>query len=151
MSTEYDNLFEDDEQNGNELPKKLRAKIDELNEQLKAAREENHTLKSSQRNDLIGKALSEKGYSAKIARFIPNDMDLEKLDEWLTDNAEVFAPVGEAVNQQSAATRDADRAAAIQRMASAEANGSPAVNGDVLAKIGAATTLQELQAALSEG
>ncbi len=83
---DLDDLF-DSEESESALPKKLRAKIDELSSKLKELSEENASLKAGQRKADLNQILQDNGYSPKIANFMPTDLELTEeeyhKDMWL--------------------------------------------------------------------
>lgn len=147
MSTnEFDDLFEDNNQatSGNDLPKKLRAKIEEQASQIKEMMEKLGAYETEKRTATIAETLTAKGYNAKIASLIPKDLDSEALDSWLEQYGEIFAPAG----GQPPAAKD-PRAGAIQQIAAAESGSSPADAADFFSKLNAAGSPNEIAAVLA--
>jgi hypothetical protein len=70
--------------------KNLRAAYNKLKTERDAAVSEASTLKAQVRTRSIGDKLGELGINSKISRFIPADVELDKLDSWLGENADVF-------------------------------------------------------------
>lgn len=141
------NLFDDDEEISEaDLPKKLRAKIKELSSKVNDLESENNALKSEKRSQTVTKVLAEKGLNPGIAKFVPADLDDEGVETWLSENAELFAG-GQAQQspQQAVIARDAEQAAAIRSMATAESRNSSAPEmQSVLAGIENASSMDEL-------
>lgn len=141
------NLFDDyEEVSESELPKKLRAKIKELSGKLTELEQENHSLKSEKRSQLLTEALAAKGLNPGIAKFIPSDLDDDGVDTWLSENAGLFA--GGQTQQspkEAVIARDAEQAAAIRQMANAEQRQATAPEmQSVLAGIENAQSMDEL-------
>lgn len=138
------------------LVKKLRSKIDELSSRAKELESENESLRGSARNQALSSALAARGYPAKIATFIPADIDPtdEALDAWLSEYGEVFGGANQArqdqANQAPVVVGSAADADVYRRMSAAESGGSaPAnVSGDILAMISSAESMDDLMAVL---
>ena len=147
------NLFDDDEEISEaDLPKKLRAKIKELNSRVNEMEQENISLKSEKRSRVLTETLATKGLNPGIAKFVPNDLDDEGVDTWLSENAEFFS--GGQVQQSSPQTvvaRDAEQAQAIRRMAATESGLANAPDmQSVMAGIENAQSMDELMQALRQ-
>lgn len=159
MSYEDDMYDHSDEMpSDSNLVKKLRSKIDELAARAKELETENTSLKGSARKQSLSSALAARGYPAKIAAFIPADIEPtdEAIDAWLSEYGDVFGgAVGqstqeEALQQAPVVVGSAADAEAYRRMSAAE-NGATApsnVSGDILAQIGAAESMDDLMAVL---
>lgn len=145
--------FSSDDSN---LVKKLRSKIDELAARSKELESENHALKGSARKQDLSAALTSRGYPAKIAAFIPSDLDPtdEAIDAWLSEYGDVFGgsqPQQEqAVSQGPVVVGSAADAESYRRMAVAESGASAPANisGDILAQIDQAESMDDLMALL---
>jgi len=147
------NLFEDDEEySESELPKKLRAKIKELSGRLSELEQENNSLKSEKRSQLLTETLAAKGLNPGIAKFVPSDLDDEGVETWLSENAALFAG-GQTQQspQETIIARDAEQAAAIRQMANAEQRQTTAPEmQSVLAGIENAESMDELMQVLRQ-
>ena len=146
MSTnEFDDLFEDNNQStsGNDLPKKLRQKIDEQAGQLKELMERLGVYETEKRTANIAETLIAKGLNAKIATLIPKDIDADGLDSWIEQYGEIFAPAG----GRPPAVQDS-RAGAIQQIAAAEAGASVADAADFYTKLNSANSINDIKLAL---
>ena len=145
-------IFEDDDSNEADLPKKLRAKIKELSARLGEVEEENNTLKTEKRSQLLSSTLHERGINPKIAKFIPSDLDEEGIATWLEENGEIFG-IGqdEQSAQQTVIARDAEQAAAIRQMANASNStaSTPGMEG-VLDGIENADSMEDLMTVLRQ-
>lgn len=152
-----DDMFDTDETTDNSnLVKKLRSKIDELASKAKELEAENASLKGSARKQTLSSALAARGYPAKIAAFIPSDLEPtdEALDQWLSEYGDVFggaqATPQEGIQQAPVVVGSAADAEAYRRIAAVEAGGSPPLNvtGDILAQINSAESLDDLMSVL---
>jgi len=145
-------IFEDDDSNEADLPKKLRAKIKELSARLGEVEEENNALKTEKRSQLLSSTLNERGINPKIAKFIPSDLDEEGIAAWLEENGEIFG-IGqdEQSAQQTVIARDAEQAAAIRQMANASSSttSTPGMEG-VLDGIENAESMDDLMTVLRQ-
>ena len=157
----YDDLYDHSEEmpgdNDSNLVKKLRSKIDELAARAKELETENQSLKGSARKQTLSSALAARGYPAKIAAFIPADLDPtdEAIDEWLSEYGDVFGGANQvqqeqAVQQAPVVVGSAADAEAYRRMNAVETGGqAPAnVSGDILAMIDSAESMDDLMAVL---
>lgn len=145
------NLFDDDDEVSEaDLPKKLRAKIKELSSKVNDLEQENTSLKSEKRSQILTESLAAKGLNPGIAKFVPADLDDEGVDAWLSENAALFA--GGQPQQSPKNTviaRDAEQAAAIRQMAATERGLATAPEMDsVLAGIENASSMDELMEVL---
>ena len=77
---------------GNDLVKKLRRQVRQLEKSLKEKDSEVTELRTGQRDFLIKNILAEKGLNEKVARFVPNDIEptADALSNWINENADVF-------------------------------------------------------------
>lgn len=157
----YDDLYDHSEEmpgdSDSNLVKKLRSKIDELAARAKELETENQSLKGSARKQTLSSALAARGYPAKIAAFIPADLDPtdEAIDEWLSEYGDVFGGANQvqqeqAVQQAPVVVGSAADAEAYRRMTAVESGGAtPAnVSGDILAMIDQAESMDDLMAVL---
>lgn len=145
------NLFDDDDEVSEaDLPKKLRAKIKELSSKVNDLEQENTSLKSEKRSQLLTESLAAKGLNPGIAKFVPADLDDEGVDAWLSENAALFAGGQPQQPQKNAViARDAEQAAAIRQMAATERGQATAPEMEsVLAGIENATSMDELMEVL---
>lgn len=158
----YDDLYDHSEDmpgdSDSNLVKKLRSKIDELAARAKELESENQSLKGSARRQTLSSALASRGFPAKIAAFIPADLDPtdEAIDEWLSEYGDVFGGATSQVQQEQANQQapvvvgSAADAEAYRRMTAVETGGaSPAnMSGDILAMIDSAESMDDLMAVL---
>lgn len=84
--------FDDDEDNGTDLPASLRKQIRERDKELKAARERLEALESKDRTRSLQDTLKARNVSDKLAKFYPSDKDTteENINAWLAEHADVF-------------------------------------------------------------
>lgn len=77
---------------GNDLVKKLRRQVRQLEKSLKEKDSEVLELRTGQRDFLIKNILAEKGLNEKVARFVPADIEpnADALSNWINENADVF-------------------------------------------------------------
>lgn len=154
-----DELFDHSEEmpSDSNLVKKLRSKIDELAAKAKELETENQSLKGQSRKQTLSSALTTRGYPAKIAAFIPADIEPtdEAIDEWLSEYGDVFGGANQstqeqAVQQAPVVVGSAADAEAYRRMSAAETGADvPAnISGDILAQINAAESMDDLMAVL---
>lgn len=147
------NIFEDDDEISEaDLPKRLRAKIKELNSRVSEMEQENQSLKSEKRSRVLTETLATKGLNPGIAKFIPADLDDEGVDSWLSENAGLFSG-GQTQEspQQAVIARDAEQAQAIRRMAATDSGlaGAPDMQS-VMAGIENAQSMDELMQAIRQ-
>jgi hypothetical protein len=139
VSTEYDALFDEDNDSA-DLPKKLRAKIKELQKERDELAGRFAEIEAERRKQSLGESIAQRGLNPKIAAFVPADVEGEALDEWLNEYADVFG--GQQAQQQ------VDPAAAeINRMNAVQA-GAATPQSDIMAQIDAAESEEELLALL---
>jgi len=139
VSTEYDALFDEDNDSA-DLPKKLRAKIKELQKERDELAGRFAEIEAERRKQSLGESIAQRGLNPKIAAFVPADVEGEALDEWLNEYADVFG--GQQTQQQ------VDPAAAeINRMNAVQA-GAATPQSDIMAQIDAAESEEELMALL---
>lgn len=144
MADEYDDLF--NEQEDTPLPKKLRAKIDELSDQLKELKSENEKYKTVERERELTTLISEKGLNPKVAKFVPKDIDASGLDAWISENADVFG--GQPI-QQKAPEPSADE----QRISMFEGEMDQVrvtASGDIESQLAKATSIEEIERILGQ-
>ena len=154
-----DDLYDHSEEmpSDSNLVKKLRSKIDELAARAKELESENLSLKGQSRKQTLSSALAARGYPAKIAAFIPADIEPtdEAIDEWLSEYGDVFGGATQATQEQAnqqapVVVGSAADAEAYRRMSAAETGAAAPANvtGDILAQISAAESMDDLMAVL---
>lgn len=142
MSDDNFEIFEDDDA---DLPKKLRAKIKELQKERDEYAEKFAAFEKKERTASLQSALQGKGFNPKIAAFIPEDVkEPEALDEWLNEFGEIFSGGG-----QTAAAPNPQQAE-INRMNAVQSQGTQAPPADIMARIDQAENMDELMAALGQ-
>lgn len=146
---EYD-IYTDNESDS-KLVKDLRAQLKEKAEALKELETQVTTLKAGERKRTLSETLQAKGLNPKIAAFVPNDIEGDAIDEWLTEYGDVFGvQVGEApaTQKQAIIARDSEQAAELRRIAAAESNGQQVDVQSVFANIENAESMDDLLTAL---
>lgn len=122
--------------------KNLRKAYEKAVSERDAALTEVTSLRGTVRTRTISDKLTELGVNSKVARFIPADVELEKLDVWLGENADVFgislAPKDDAANSAEAAAQ----------ARSAQLEGSLPGGDAAEAKNVAAMSIDDLKAAI---
>ena len=142
--SEYDALF-DEENDSADLPKKLRAKIKELQKERDELADKFAEFEKKERTENLASTLESKGYNPKIAAFVPEDASTpEALDEWLNEFGDVFG--GQPQAQQAPPAQ----AAEINRMAAAEQGATMAPPADIMARIDNAESMEELMSVLGQ-
>jgi small-conductance mechanosensitive channel len=101
MSNDRDNYWEDEEEDADftpsfdsdtDLVKKLRKALKAEQKRSKELESSLGDLNKSQRERVLKDVLSSRGVNAKVASFVPNDLDAseEAISSWLDQNADVF-------------------------------------------------------------
>lgn len=143
----------DEEESESGLPKKLRAKIDELSSKLKELSEENAALKTSQRKADLNQILQDNGFSPKVANFMPTDLELnaDAIKAWLDENGDVFSGArlsDDPGTRQTSAPPTAPAAQVRMEQAEIGPESTITVPADLEARMNSATTMDELLAVL---
>ena len=133
--------LENDSQEPNDLVKKLR-KVDRVKEKkIKELETELNQLRSAQRDNTIKSVLESKGVSAKIAKFIPADIEpsADAINSWIEENADVF---GLKVSKEEQSAPDL---ATLRQIDAVTTNAqSPAGFDDLLLRIDQASSAEEI-------
>ena len=143
----YDYEDDDDfdtESSGNDLVKQLRKAAKQKDKEIAELRSQFDGLNKAQRERTIKDALERRGVNAKIASFIPQDIDPteESVSKWLEDYADVF---GFELSQAQTTNVDPANAAAYKRMTNtAEQGMTPDRGADVMSRLMNASTKEEL-------
>ena len=143
----YDYEDDDDfdtESSGNDLVKQLRKAAKQKDKEIAELRSQFDGLNKAQRERSIKDALERRGVNAKIASFIPQDIDPteESVSKWLEDYADVF---GFELSQAQTTNVDPANAAAYKRMTNtAEQGMTPDRGADVMSRLMNASTKEEL-------
>lgn len=143
----------DDEESESSLPKKLRAKIEELSSKVKELSEENSSLKASQRKANLNDILQANGFSPKVANFMPTDLELneETIKAWLDENGDVFSGARlstDTETRQTSAPPTASEDQIRMEMAEIGPDSTITVPADLEARMQGAKTMDELMAVL---
>jgi hypothetical protein len=143
-----DDDFESGSDSISEVRKAKRAdekRIKELEKELSGFR-------TDARKRTLSEAIKDKGLNPKIAAFVPSDVDVAGIEEWLTEYGDVFAPAGTAPpavlgDGQVNGSLAPDGADTFNQVA----NSGTAPLGDegqLMARIAAAQTAEELNVIL---
>lgn len=119
-------IFEDDD---DVTPKDLRKQLAKEKKEKQDLLDRLATLEKQGRQRSIADVLSEKGYSPKLANFVPDSVEADgaALSAWLEENAEIFgAPKTTPADTSIQDEANAELATAHQRMAAATEGGEPA-------------------------
>ena len=130
---------------GNDLVKQLRKAAKQKDKELQELRSQFESLNKAQRERAIKDTLESRGVNSKIAKFIPTDIDPteESLSKWLDENGDVFGFQATPTNQT--ANVDPADIAAYKRMSQTTEQGlTPDSSDDLMRKILAAQTPDEL-------
>jgi hypothetical protein len=143
MADNYEYDIEDDEDySGTDLVKKLRKQVDVLQKQLKEKDSLIEEFTTYSHEASVGEILESFGLNAKIAQFIPAEVeaDPDAVAEWLNEYGDAFGI--EAVEEGGEASSDAQ---AYERMSALD-NGEidPYVGQDLQSRIGNAGSKEEL-------
>ena len=133
---------------GSDLLKKLRKAKRSDEKRIKELTEQLETFTKAQREQTVKQVLEKKGVNAKAARLIMKDLDdvnEESVNNWLTDNAELF---GLTVDTQEKQEQDINRAALRQQDVITQNALSPERTEDMESKIASANSADEILAIL---
>lgn len=138
---------EDYEAEDSNLVKDLRKQLKEAQQRSKQFEEELSQTKSQVRERSLSDILQSKGLNPKVAKFVPTDVEGEDaVNEWLTENAELFGATPVSESGVSEETRqELSKANALQ-----ERSVSPDKIADLEQRMGNAGTLDEINSILSE-
>ena len=137
---EYD-IEEDEDYTGTDLVKKLRKQIDGLQKQLKEKDSLIEEFTTYSHEASVGEILESFGLNAKIAQFIPSEVeaDPDAVAEWLNEYGDAFGI--EAVEEGS----DSPDAQAYERMSALDdGEVDPYVGHDLQSRIDNVTSKEEL-------
>ena len=148
MANQYDD--EDDDMTTEDHvdpngPANLRKALKRAEKEKKELAEQLAKIQTDLRDRSVKEVLEQKGVPAKIAKFIPSDVNTpEQVDAWLNENADVFGISNPEQAAQAAAEKEENRRA-YQRINAATQNANtPTRDQDIAAKIAGAKTLEEL-------
>ena len=91
------NEYGEDTEEGTDLLKDLRRQLKEQSAKNKELEQELSGIRTEKRQASMSTKLAESGYPADVARFVPDDMELDQLDHWLEENGSLFQRSAEAV------------------------------------------------------
>ena len=128
----------------NDLVKQLRKANKQKEKELAELKSQFEGLSKAQRERAVKDVLDARGVNAKIAKFIPQDLDPtdESLSKWLDDNADVF---GFQTTDSSQPVVDPASAAAYKKMNNVTEQGmTPDSTDDIYRKLMNANSKEEL-------
>ena len=95
--------------------------------------------------------LAESGYPADVARFVPDDMELDQLDHWLEENGSLFQRSAEAAAAAEAEKPQAQEVAEAARINNLADSSIPVDKmQDLENRIAQATSDDEIQQIINE-
>jgi DNA-binding PucR family transcriptional regulator len=94
---EYDEGME-----GTDLLKDLRRQLKEQSAKNKELEQELTGIRTEKRQTSVSTKLAKSGYPADVAKFVPDDMELDQLDHWLEEHGSLFQRSAEAVEAEEA-------------------------------------------------
>jgi hypothetical protein len=143
MANQYDEYDDDNDEFDLEGPANLRKALKKAEKQRKELEEQLSSLKSNLRDRSVKDVLETKGINAKIAAFIPKEIDTpEQIASWLTEYADVF---GFQAEQPSNDQPLSENAVASQRIDNAVSGATtPSGDDDIMARLASASTKEEL-------
>jgi hypothetical protein len=148
MAENYEYDIEDDEDDFNDtgLVKKLRKQIDGLQKQLKERESLIEEFTTYSHEASVGEILESFGLNAKIAQFIPSEVeaDPDAVAEWLNEYGDAFGI--EAVEEGGEASPDAQAYEQMSDFEDGEYN--PYVGQDLQSRIANASSPEELKSLL---
>ena len=133
---------------GSDLLKKLRKAKRSDEKRIKELTEQLETFTKAQREQTVKQVLEKKGVNAKAARLIMKDLDdvnEESVNNWLTDNADLF---GLTIDSQEKQEQDINRAALRQQDVITQNALSPERTEDMESRIASANSADEILAIL---
>lgn len=140
LDFDIDNL---DDDSGTNVLRELRKAYKAKEKQVKELEERLTELATASRRSTIEGVLTEAGVDTRIARFIPGDVTTaDEVSAWLQENGDLF---GVQIQEQAEAAPEVQAAHRLANIA----NAAPALDGgDLMSRIEAATSAEELNMAL---
>ena len=92
----------DEDTEGTDLLKDLRRQLKEQSAKNKELEQELTGIRTEKRQTSVSAKLTESGYPADVAKFVPDDMELDQLDHWLEEHGSLFQRSAEAVEAEEA-------------------------------------------------
>lgn len=123
-----------------QLPAALRKQIKAKDKAMAELQKSYGEMLKRDRDRSLGETIAAKGLPAKVAKFFPADSDIDTLDAWLTDNADVFGTSKEPETDQSA-PEVPDAFGRLNKIGGTSANSGEA---DVLHNVNNAASEQDL-------
>lgn len=144
---DFDFDFEDEEvpqrtaDNNSDLVKKLRKAERAKEKTIRELQEQLNSLKSQQREAVVGNFLAENGLNPKVAKFIPSDIDptADSLRQWVNEYGDVFG-------LQPAQAPEVQQNLELMRQINAVTNGASTPVGldDLNMRLDQATSAEEI-------
>ena len=144
-NNEYDDEFDDFGDEGTDVVKQLRKVNRALDKRAKELEQELTGLRSQTRQRTVKDVFQAKGINAKIAAFIPQDIETseEAINGWLSEYGDVFG-VNSNANSEQASNNSIDVSANTRINQVVSTGQVPDVDSDALAKILSAGNAEEL-------
>ena len=143
-----DQLDDDDILDGADLVKDLRRQIKNLSKEKADLAAELSTVKAATRERSVADVLTARGVNAKVAKFIPADVEGEEaLNAWLEENADVF---GFKISDPAATPDPSDVADAKRLQSLGQSAQTPTRVQDLEARLANAKDEAEIQAIWAE-
>ncbi len=149
-------MAENDETNNGTDGGALRKQLEEALKGQKEMQAKLAAFEAKERQASVGDVLAKRGYKPSVAKFVPEDVgsDEAKLDAWLKENLDVFAPVGDGAEVSESGEVSAPEGAAeafnrIEKVGSAGKNSVPNLDS-IQAAMKACNTPAELDSLLAQ-
>ena len=144
LEDEFDNEPQSDRRgNPDDALKKVRRADRAKEKRIRELESELSSLRKFQRDSVVQSVLSEKGVNAKVASFIPSDLDTspEAINLWLEQNADVF---GIQLSRQESVLNDED-ISALRQIDGVTSNAlSVEASNDIMSMIANASSADEI-------
>jgi hypothetical protein len=147
--------YEDEDEldlTGADLVKDLRKQIKALQKEKQEFVSELSSLRASERQRSVAEVLAANGVNAKVAKFIPTDVEGEEaVNSWLVENAEVFGfTLGEKAGDAAPAVDEATVNAAKRLQSLGSNSQAPTRLTDYETRMANAKTPEEIQDIFAE-
>lgn len=138
---DIDNL---DDDSGSNVLKELRKAYKAKEKQVKDLEERLNELSTASRRNTIEGVLTEAGVDARIGRFIPDDVTTsEEVQTWLSENGDLFG-----LSVETPRVEQTPEVQAAHRMANMTETAPSLDSGDLMSRIEAASSVEELNEVL---
>lgn len=142
---DFDDTGDNGQYSGDDVLKKVRRSERAKDKRVKELESELESLRNFQRETLVSKVLSEKGINPKVAKFIPNNLEVssETISAWLDENGDIFGFVQQQQSDKPAV--DPNDIAALRQIDAVTSGAlSPEFINDAASIISNATSAEEL-------